>query len=647
MHNKQTLISFVAVCGILFFIFLVYLPGVAGPFVFDDLSNITNNAFLKLQSLSPSALYSSATSGHAGPLKRPVAMLSFALNYFYADGYDARVFKFTNIVIHCLNALLLLVLCLQLLERTNIFSKNKYNKSTLFWLAAGISLIWAIHPINLTSVLYVVQRMTTLSTLFSLGCITLYLHARNTQITSGFSYKALFLFTLSLLSLTLALFSKENAVLIPLIILWIELTLYPQEHPWARFKHLTRNTRWFIYSLLIFTCITSLIVLIDYASASYHHRPFSMLERVLTEPRVLCFYLSLILLPRINSFGLFHDDILLSTSVFSPWTTLLAIIFIASLALSAIYYRKTQPLYALGIGWFFIGHLLESSFFALEIAHEHRNNFPSIGIILAIFALIPNSHLVPTKKIAAGFFAVVLILASSTYLRATQWSSYHRLAYYEAAHHPDSPAIQALLSNAANQAGDIETATQAIKKAMALEPKEIAYALHHQNILAIYKKSIPDDLQQETLKRIRNNPVTASAKLALHQIAGCLHLPACEPLQNNYLAWINQLIKQDPRNADYYYHRGRTQRALNNPLAALNDFQRAHELHRTFLQPLFEVIDILLRSGQLSAAEEVVTWLENSNQASMLKRDQEINQLKQFISHLKEGAAQSNQELSK
>ncbi len=644
MYNKQTLAKyFLALTGIIFLIFLAYLPGLSGPFIFDDLSNIINNSFIQLQSLSPSALYSSATSGHAGPLKRPVAMLSFALNYFYTGGYDASVFKLTNIIIHCLNALLILVLCLQLLKRTNSLAENKYNKNILFWLAAGISLIWAIHPINLTSVLYVVQRMTALSTLFSLGCIILYLYARNTQIVKGFNNKVFLLFALSLLSLTLALFSKENAVLIPLIIVWIELTLYPQQKPWARFKQLTRNTRWFIYALLIFTCITGLIILIDYASASYNHRPFSMLERVLTEPRVLCFYLSLILLPRINSFGLFHDDILLSTSIFSPWTTLLAIIFIVSLVLSAIYYRKTKPLYSLGIGWFFIGHLLESSFFALEIAHEHRNNFPSIGIILAIFALIPNSHLVPTKKIAAGFFAVVLILASSTYLRATQWSSYHRLAYYEAAHHPDSPAIQALLSNAANQAGDIETATQAIKKAMALEPKEIAYALHHQNILAIYKKPIPDGLQQETLKRIKNNPVTASAKLALHQIAGCLHLPACEPLQSNYLEWINQLIEQEPRNADYYYHRGRAHRAINSTLAALNDFQRAHELHRTFMQPLFEMIDILLRSGQLTAAEEVVTWLENSNQASTLKRDKEIKQLKEFISRLKVDTTQSNQ----
>ncbi|MBQ0725374.1 MAG: hypothetical protein KBT50_00165 [Cycloclasticus sp.] len=643
MYNKQTLAKyFLALSGIIFLIFLAYIPGLSGPFIFDDLSNITNNNFLQLQSLSPSTLYSSATSGHAGPLKRPVAMLSFALNYFYAGGYDASAFKLTNIFIHSLNAILLLTLCLQLLKSTDSLTGNNHNKNTLFWLAAGISLIWAVHPINLTSVLYVVQRMTALSTLFSLGCIILYLRARKAQITSGFNNKTLFLFTLSLLSLTLALFSKENAALIPLIILWVELTLYPQQHPWARFKHLTRNTRWFIYALLIFTCIVGLIILIDYASASYHHRPFSMLERVLTEPRVLCFYLSLILLPRINSFGLFHDDILLSTSIFSPWTTLLAIIFISSLALSAIYYRKTQPLYALGIGWFFIGHLLESSFFALEIAHEHRNNFPSIGIILAIFALIPKSHLVPTKKTAAGFFAVVLILASSTYLRATQWSSYQRLAYYEAAHHPDSPAIQALLSNAANQVGDIETATQAIKKAMALEPKEIAYALHYQNILAIYKKAIPDNLQKETLKRIKNNPVTASAKLALHQIAACLHQPACEPLQSNYLEWIDQLIEQEPRNADYYYHRGRAHRALNNPLAALNDFQRAHELHHTFMQPLFEMVDILLRSGQLSAAEEIVTWLENSNQASTLKRDQEINQLKQFMSRLKEGTVRSS-----
>lgn len=636
MQNKKALLNALFYLSTLCCIFLVYSPGLSGPFIFDDLSNITRNSFLQLDSLNPSSLYSSTMSGHAGPLKRPVATLSFALNYFYAGSFDAHAFKVTNVVIHCLNAILLLTLCLQLLKRSNTLSNNKLKQSTLFWQAACISLIWALHPINLTSVLYIVQRMTSLSTLFSLGCIILYLHARNTIMANGFNSKALLFLTLSMVSLTLALFSKENAALIPLIILWLELTLYPQQQPWAHFQQLTRNTRLLTCSILALACLCGLILLIDYASASFNHRPFSMLERVLTEPRILCFYLSLILIPRINSFGLFHDDIALSTSLLSPWTTPFAIIFLASLIFSAFYYRKTKPLYSLGIGWFFIGHLLESSFFALEITHEHRNNLPSIGIILAIAASIPYNHLIQTKKIIASFCFVSLILAGSTYLRASHWSSYQRLAYYEAAHHPESPATQALLSNAANQAGDIETAITAIKKAMELEPKEIAYALHYHNILSIYNKPIPNNLQQETLLRIKSYPVTPSAKLALHQIAGCLHLPACAPMKNNYLEWINQLIKQEPHNPNYYYHRGRAQRALNNSLAALNDFQHSHELHRTFLQPLFEMVDILLRSGQVSDAELIITWIEESNQATKLKRDHEIKQLRQLISRLKE-----------
>lgn len=611
-------------------IFAVYLPGINGPFVFDDLSNITNNSFLRIQELSFSSLYSGATSGHAGPLKRPVAMLSFALNYYFTGGYIASAFKITNILIHSLNAALVFILSLQLFNRSaTITDKNL----TGLYLAAGISLMWALHPINLTSVLYVVQRMTSLSTLFSLSCIIFYLSARNHWLQHSFSWRVASLFLAGLASLVLALYSKENAILIPLIILCIELTLYSNEKPWVFFKKLSHSQQLINWAVLFALCLYILLWAIDYASDGYNSRLFTMVERVLTESRVLCFYISLILIPRINGFGLFHDDIAISTSLFSPWTTLISIIFILGLLITAFYYRKKKPLFALGIGWFFIGHLLESTFFPLEIAHEHRNNLPSIGIILAAAALIPQK--IKPQKLMGIFLLISLVLGATTWLRAKQWGNYQSLAYYEASHHPDSPAIQALLSNAANQAGDSELTIQAIKKAMALDPAETSYAMHYQNILAIHGKPIPAELQLETLRRIRANHFTASTQLALDHIAGCLKKAPCAPLQKNYIEWINAVIERQPNNAYYHYFKGVAHRANGDNLLALNAYQQAHNLSGNFVHPLFEMATLLIQLDQLEAAKYVVSSIEKASQKEGFRRHDELLQLKKILAELK------------
>lgn len=610
--------------------FFIYAPGIHGPFIFDDITSISNNPLIQVQQLDAKSLYSASTSGHSGPLKRPIPMLSFALNYYFAGGYDSTTFKITNVVIHCINAFLVFMLCLQVFKRISSINQNNGNANTAFWFASAVSLLWVLHPINLTSVLYVVQRMTSLSTLFSLSCIILYLAARNQSITKPFSWRIGSLFFASLVSLTIALFSKENAILIPLIILLIELTLYSSEKPSALFNALSKRSRQLVFGGFFILGLLALAWSIDYASGGFNGRPFTMLERLLTETRVLCLYLSLIIIPRINEFGLFHDDIALSTSLLSPWTTITSIIFIASLLATAFYYRKKNPLFSLGIGWFFIGHLLESTFFPLEITHEHRNNLPSIGIILAMVSLIPSS-LLSSKKMIAILTAIALILGGTTWLRAKQWASYSSLAYYESSHHPNSPAIQALLSNAANQTGHADIAIQAINKAMELDPKETAYAIYSQKTLSLYGKPIPAELQEKTLNRIKSNRLTPSTLLALSQIANCLTKKPCLPLRHNYIEWMNAVIQKAPNNANYYYFRGRAHKALNNNLAALNDFQTSHTINKTYLHPLFEMADILLRMGQISQANEVVTWIEKANEKTAYPRDEEIKQLKQLL----------------
>ncbi len=625
----KTLLFFIAFYGL---ILAIYSPGVSGPFLFDDITSITTNTALKLTDLNINNLNTAAFSGEAGPLKRPIAMVSFALNYYFADGYSAPHFKITNILIQCLNATLVFILSLQLYKIAAIKTGYSTNLKQTYAFAFIIGLLWAVHPINLTSVLYVVQRMTALSTLFSLGSIILYLSARNHWIKHPLSLRGACLFFTSIISLLFALFSKENAILIPLVILLTELVLYTHEKPWSLIKKLSKEQ--LLVSIIATLSISTLSLLwaIDYAEGGFNSRTFTMLERVLTESRVLCLYIAMIFIPRINSFGLFHDDIVLSTSLLSPWTTITSIAFILGLLIATFYYRKKNPLFALGIGWFFIGHLLESTFFSLEIAHEHRNHFPSIGIIFASVALLQKSTL-NTNKLIMLFITALLMLSSITFLRSTQWSSRYDQAFYETLHHPDSAAAHATFSSAAGAAGKNREATEAIKKAMLLSPNETGFAFYYQHTLSITGQPISYDLQRETLLKIKRNLISATTKLALSELANCLRKEVCKALRENYLEWIDAVIEKKPNVAYYYLFKGKAENSLEQSHKALNSFQLSINKDPDYIQPLYEIINILLKNGQVNTALAVIKQFKRHT--TKTNHDLELSQLLKKLNNAK------------
>ncbi len=127
--------------------------------------------------------------------------------------------------------------------------------------------------------------------------------------------------------------SKETGILLPLLILAWEVLIRRRET-----VKLDRFARWFIIAIgfiiasgLLYVALTKAQWLLD----GYTSRGFSITERLLTEGRVLWFYIGLIVFPQLASFALHHDDIVLSTGLFSPWTTMPAMLGLAGMALLA------------------------------------------------------------------------------------------------------------------------------------------------------------------------------------------------------------------------------------------------------------------------------------------------------------------------
>jgi protein O-mannosyl-transferase len=415
-------------------LFAIYWPGLQGAFFFDDGPSILQAEGVRLSTLSLESLQQAWTSGGAGPSGRPVAQLSFALNH-YLGGFDPFAFKATNLVIHFFCGLLVFCLARRLLIAVKPATKPDH----LLVAAAVVATLWLLHPIQLLPVLHVVQRMTSLSALFLLAGLLLHVRGRE---QGGRAGAAMLILAWAILW-PLSFLSKEIGALFPLFALAWELIV-------------RRSSRG---NLDRFACVLTglagvcLVAVMAYAFSSrgqwlwsgYDLRPFSLTERLLTEARVLWFYVGLIVAPRLDALGLYHDDIAVSTNLISPWSTLPSLLGLIGLAWLAWRMRTRASLVAFGIAWFLIGHAMESTVLPLEIAHEHRNYIPIFGILIAAgWALICALESKGERKT----IGVALLAAALAYfpfvtaLRAHQFGDEVRRTQLEAQHHRTSARAQ-------------------------------------------------------------------------------------------------------------------------------------------------------------------------------------------------------------
>ena len=233
--------------------------------------------------------------------------------------------------------------------------------------------------------------MTSLATLFLVCGLCLYVAGRLRMLDNR---RGLPLILTGLLVFGgLAIFSKENGALLPLYMLVVEMTLF-------RFRGSKGQADKAVIIFFLATVAIPAGLLLLYLSmhpaavlGGYSGRNFTLTERLLTESRVLVFYLKMIIMPSITELGLYHDDIAVSRGLLEPPTTLYSLITLSGLLLGALLLLKKRPLVSLGILWFFAGHVLESSIYPLEIAHEHRNYLADYGILLAASMAVTQAPL--------------------------------------------------------------------------------------------------------------------------------------------------------------------------------------------------------------------------------------------------------------
>ncbi|AHX12278.1 hypothetical protein CH75_02430 [Dyella jiangningensis] len=451
----------------------VYAPGMNGGWVFDDFPNIVDNTAIHITrgQSTLAAWVNSALSSPSSFLRRPLASLTFSLNWYAGNG-DPLPFKITNIVIHLINGVLVFCVLRALLQllglrqrgllasATSTLSSNEegsdaFEPAAATRLALIVSTAWMLLPINLIAVLYVVQRMESLSQIFILAGLWAYLQGRWIMLTACNSRRQGQGFVLAMggvvLGTVLGLTAKETAVLLPVFAFlteWIVLrfartpSLGQATHEGLGKK--TQDARlWWGFAITLFVPATlgfAWMLRAALHSSLWVGRSFTLTQRLLTEPRVLVDYLHWTLLPNPMVLSLYHDDIVVSTGLLTPWTTLGAIIFLAALIVLAAWLRNRQPLVSLGIGWFFAAQLLTATIIPLELVYEQRMYFGSIGLLLAAGVWLLGLRWKIALPILRGFLVTVALLwfALVTHLRAQEWSNSLKLAVTEASYHPTS-----------------------------------------------------------------------------------------------------------------------------------------------------------------------------------------------------------------
>jgi protein O-mannosyl-transferase len=384
-----------------FLLLLAYANSFNCSWHFDDYDNIVRNADIQIKSLSWNDIEKSLYGiVHSGRWSRPLSYLSFAINYYFS-GLDVFGYHVVNFIIHFLSAFFLYLFIRSTLKLPILNGRYEQHAHPIALLSA---VFWAINPVNVYAVTYIVQRMSSMAALFYIMAMYFYLRGRTSDHKKG----AVLFYVFSGISAVMAFGTKENTVMLPVSLALYDLLLI---------QGITKSS--LKKSMIVILAAGLFIILVGlayYKSPSavfdYDNRVFTMQERLYTQPRVLLFYISLLLYPITSRLMLVHD-FEISKSLFHPWTTGVAIVAVILIIFYVLWRSRKSPLISYCILFFFINHFIEGSFISLELVYEHRNYLPSMLFFVPIAILIinlMNSFIGRKWLLSLLFFAITCLI---------------------------------------------------------------------------------------------------------------------------------------------------------------------------------------------------------------------------------------------
>jgi len=418
--TRESLVLAVALLALIAAVLWAFWPALQGPFLFDDYSNLS---LLKVidGEINAESLRTYFMAGNTGPTGRPISLLSFLLNDFTWPS-SAESFKYTNLLLHLINGLLLCWLTFLLLLRN-----KKGSAETTFYIALLMAAFWLLNPYQMSSVMYVVQRMALLATFFVLSGLVIYVKARYVMQQGRVVFGYFLILLAYFWGALVGALAKENAAIFVLLVPLIEFFFFTnksERKPW--------QLSFIIWAPFVFFFV---LLFLQWPSQKIEYeliRDFTLQERLLSEGRAVGYYLWRYLIPGVGYVGVLADGFDKSVDLFTPISTFFFLLLHATLVMSAVWLRKRLPLFSFGVLFFYVAHSLESTHIPLELMFEHRNYLPSAFLVLGL------AHFPWKKTLFLTGIGVVLLCVFLTHVQARFWSDEHDLKAIMVSENPTS-----------------------------------------------------------------------------------------------------------------------------------------------------------------------------------------------------------------
>lgn len=577
-----------------------YLPALGSGFYLDDFYNLHRLGRIESGGYGPYVF-----GGVAGPTGRPLTLLTFALQHESWPNHPAA-FKTVNLALHLAAGFVLFAIVLRLGRYLDLGSMSGI-------LSASVAGLWLLHPLHQWTVLYTIQRMTVLSALFVFLGLWGFLVGRRRceQHRSLGGYVCMSLAVA--LGTLLATLSKENGILLPLLVLVTDLTLLRMA-PRPGGYRLWRAVFLVLPSLLIGLYLLWQLPLAEQLFAG---RPYSMYQKTLTEAVALLQYLKDVVFPHPGAFGFLHDDFPVSRGLLDPPYTLAAVAGVAGLLGAGWLLRHRHPAIAFAILWFFAGHLLESTHLNLEIYFVHRNYLPSAGLVFAIVWIFMDLARLARRRavIVAGAFLYAALFVWVDLQNANLWRDPMLMAVEAVRTHPGSPSAVSNLGNRYLGVGDTDRALDLYERAEVRFPNAIYPPLKRMAIEACVRNEAAAESQWEALrdKAPRAEPGGFDILAELDTLIATIFDGECQSVDRPRLLELMETLATNPAfrrekgglhqlAANLSLYDFEIQRAYRNLSAAV----RASPTMDRRLQ----LLDLLLAMRKIAQAEDMLAELK-------------------------------------
>lgn len=362
--------KYIACAVIAAFSLISYCNSFTVPFVLDDFGSISNNYAIQKLFDFP-ALWQFYAN-------RIVLYFTLSINYFIHDN-GVEGYHITNLLIHIFNGILFFMILKKILSLP--YFKGKLLSKYIYSIPVIAAVLFVCHPMQMNAVTYIIQRTASLAAMFYMLAILFFINYRVED--------KLYQLLLTFLFTVIAMFTKENTITIPFMLLFIELLFFMKDGKTSWYKR-----------ILIFLLLFSTLPIIpgtnlllkghSQSDPGVSFKASTSMDRFqyfFTELNVLLLYIKLMFFPDKQNFD-YSNDFPFSTTIWENYSYI-SLIILVLIAVFGVYTIKRNRLVFFGMLWFFTGLAVESSFISIkDVYFEHRLYFPCAGFIMFIIGML-------------------------------------------------------------------------------------------------------------------------------------------------------------------------------------------------------------------------------------------------------------------